>query len=86
MKLKDTEFERWIREVSCADDYTRPETERFLNRFYNSLSASPTSANRKIPHSDIFYIRVALEAKFPDRLFTVKEITQLISEVYGVSY
>jgi len=39
-----------------------------------------------IPHSDLFYIRAALEAKFPGRLFTMDEIRTLVDQEYGIQY
>tara|TARA_R110000803_G_scaffold94909_1_gene162666 strand:+ start:273 stop:590 length:318 start_codon:yes stop_codon:yes gene_type:complete len=90
VKLKDTPHERFLREISCTDDYERPSNERYLNNFYTSVGASintrAVSSSRTIPHSDMFYIRAALEAKFPDRKFTIKEIKELVLEVYNKKY
>lgn len=68
------------------DDYKRPPKERYLNAFYASLSDSCRDPSRVLPHSDLFYVRAALEAQFPDRKFTIKEIKELIVEIYGVEY
>jgi hypothetical protein len=39
-----------------------------------------------LPHSDVFYVRAALESRFPDKKFTIEQVKQLIKEEYGVDY
>lgn len=86
MQQKDTYYDRLLRELSSLEDFNRPQSERYLYNFYAVLSSSSGSFSRSIPHSDLFYIRAALESRFPGRLFTIEEITQLIKEVYDVDY
>ena len=57
-----------------------------VNAFYGSLTDASSDPSRVLPHSDLFYVRAALEAKFPGRLFTMQEIKELILEIYGVDY
>lgn len=84
---KDDTYQRELRELSILPDRVhRPSSERFLERFYASLSDDRPPTNRVLPHSDLFYCRAALEEQFPDRKFTIDEIKALISEVYGVDY
>lgn len=86
MQQKDTYYDRLLRELSALEDFNRPNSERYLYNFYSGLSSSSNSFNRSIPHSDLFYVRAALESRFPGRLFTIEEIKQLIKEVYDVDY
>lgn len=75
-----------LRKLSSIPDFHRPPSERFLNAFYGSLTDATGDHSRVLPHSDLFYVRAALEAKFPGRLFTMQEIKELILEIYGVDY
>jgi len=86
VQQKDTYYDRLLRELSSLEDFNRPQSERYLYNFYSGLSSSSNSFNRSIPHSDLFYVRAALESRFPGRLFTIEEIKQLIKEVYDVDY
>lgn len=83
MQQKDTYYDHLLREISSLDDFNRPNSERYLYNFYSGLS---NSSSHSIPHSDLFYVRAALESRFPGRLFTIEEIKQLIKEVYDVDY
>jgi hypothetical protein len=82
----DSLYQQQLRTLASVQDFHRPPSERFLNAFYGSLSDSKGDTNRVLPHSDLFYVRAALEARFPDRLFTMDEIRALILEIYGVEY
>jgi hypothetical protein len=47
-------------------------TDNVLDAFYDAIRTN--SLDRlHIPHSDVFYVRSALEAKFTPRTFTLKE-------------
>ena len=83
---KDTYYEKYLRMMVTVADLVRPPHERFLELFYASLSDDIAPRSRVLPHSDVFYCRAALEAKFPDRTFTIEETKELIKEVYDVSY
>lgn len=84
---KDTIYLQQLRELSCIDDFKRPSKERFLTNFYTSFyNSSVHDVNISLPHSDVFYIRAALESRFPDRTFTIEEIKQLIKEEFGIDY
>lgn len=83
---KDDTYQRELRELSLLPDRDRPTSERFLERFYASLSDDKPPTSRVLPHSDLFYCRAALEAQFPDRKFTIDEIKALISDVYSIDY
>jgi len=82
----DSLYQQHLRALSSVQDFHRPPSERFLNAFYASVSDSKGDPSRVLPHSDLFYVRAALEARFPDRLFTMQEIRELILEIYGVEY
>ena len=47
-------------------------TDDVLEAFYDAIKNN-TLRNLHIPHSDVFYVRTALEAKFAPRKFTLKE-------------
>jgi len=83
---KDTYYQQQLRTISSLPDPDRPKEERFLELFYASLCDDRAPASRVIPHSDLLYVRAALESQFPDRKFTIKEICALIKEVYDVDY
>jgi hypothetical protein len=82
----DSLYLQELRRLASVPDFDRPASERFLNAFYASVSDSRGDPSRVLPHSDLFYVRAALEARFPDRLFTMNEIRELILEIYGVEY
>lgn len=82
---QDSVHEKRLRDLASVPDMHRPANERFLELLYASLSDDKAPSSRLLPHSDIFYCRAALEAKFPDRQFTIKEVEQLIDEIYGES-
>ena len=47
-------------------------TDNVLDAFYDAIRTN--SLDRlHIPHSDVFYVRTALDAKFAPRSFTLKE-------------
>ena len=84
---KDTYHHRRLRELSYLDDIHRPPEERFLTNFYTSFFTSSVSdVYLPLPHSDVFYVRAALESRFPDRLFTIEEVKELLKEEFGVNY
>lgn len=82
----DSLYLQELRRLASVPDFDRPVSERFLDAFYGSVSDSKGDPSRVLPHSDLFYVRAALEARFPDRLFTIQEIRELILEIYGVEY
>ena len=47
-------------------------TDNVLDEFYNAIRTN-TLDRLHIPHSDVFYVRTALDAKFHPRTFTLKE-------------
>ena len=84
---KDSYHHKLLRELSCIDDYKRPPKERFLRNFYTSFFTSSVSdVHIPLPHSDVFYVRAALEARFPDKIFTIEEVKKLLKEEFGVDY
>ena len=64
----------------------RPTSEHFLEYFYDYVANEKTPDMNMIPHSDLFYIRAALEERFPDRQFTMDEIRTLVDQEYGIKY
>lgn len=82
----ETETERKLREFSTLPDPRRPATEHYLEYFYNYLSLEKTPDMNVLPHSDLFYIRAALEAKFPDRIFTIEEVRGLVDLEFNTQY
>lgn len=84
---KDTIYLKQLRELSCIDDFKRPPKERFLTNFYNSFyNSSVSDVHIPLPHSDVFYVRAALEHRFPDKKFTIEEVKKLLQEEFGLSY
>ena len=83
---KDSYHQKLLRDLSSVHDFHRPPQEHFLKLLYSSLSDARGDPSTYLPHSDIFYCRAALEAKFPDRQFTIAEVEELIYEIYGVKY
>ena len=47
-------------------------TDNVLNAFYDAIRTN-TLDRLHIPHSDVFYVRNALDIKFAPRTFTLKE-------------
>jgi len=47
-------------------------TDNVLDAFYDAIRTN-TLDRLHIPHSDVFYVRNALDAKFAPRTFTLKE-------------
>lgn len=82
----DTDYERLMREMITAEDMKRPKSERFMHYFYETVVLGAVPDMEFLPHSDLYYIRSALEAKFPGRLFTMDEIRTLLKEELGVVY
>lgn len=86
VQYKETEYERKLREYATLPDPKRPKEDHYLEYFYNTMYRRSTPDQSVLPHSDVFYVREALEAKFPDRIFTIKEVKALIKEIYNKSY
>lgn len=82
----ENEYERKLREFSTLPDPRRPSTEYYLEYFYNFLALEKTPDMDVLPHSDLFYIRAALEDKFPDRLFTIEEVRGLVDQEFNIHY
>lgn len=82
----ENESERKIREYSTLPDPRRPSTEHYMEYFYNYIALEKTPDMDVLPHSDLFYIRAALEDKFPDRLFTIEEVRGLVDQEFGIQY
>ena len=83
---RETESERKLREYSTLPDPTRPKSEHFIEYFYEYTYTGKTPDMNMLPHSDLFYIRAALEDKFPDRKFTMEEIRTLVDQEFGIKY
>ena len=47
-------------------------TDNVLDAFYNAIHSNSLE-RLHIPHSDVYYVRTALDAKFYPRAFTLKE-------------
>ena len=47
-------------------------TDNVLDAFYDAIRTNSLE-RLHIPHSDVFYVRTALDAKFSPRTFTLKE-------------
>ena len=47
-------------------------TDYVLDAFYDAIRTN-TLDRLHIPHSDVFYVRTALEVRFAPRTFTLKE-------------
>ena len=82
----ESESERSLREYSTLPDPSRPSCEYFMEYFYEYLVAGKTPDMNMLPHSDLFYIRAALEEHFPDRKFTMEEIRTLVDQEFGIQY
>lgn len=76
----DSVYEQKLRQLSA---YRRTNDKCFLELLYASLSEDKGIGSTRIPHSDVFYCRAALEAKFPDKTFTIEDTVKLLEEVYG---
>jgi hypothetical protein len=85
-KYVENEYERKLREYATLPDPRRPQEDHYLEYFYKSLYKSKAPDTSVLPHSDLFYIREALEHQFPDRVFTMKEVKSLVKEIYNKSY
>ena len=58
--------------MTLAKKSVKLYTDNVLDAFYEAIRTN--SLDRlHIPHSDVFYVRSALEAKFAPRTFTLKE-------------
>lgn len=84
--LKDDTYQQKLRTLASLPDADRPPEDRFLERFYASLCDDRAPSSRVLPHSDVFYVRAALEDRFPGRKFTVEEVKRLLLEEYGLIY
>ena len=85
-QYRENEYERKMREFSTLPDPKRPSTERYIEYFYDCIAHDKTPDTSVIPHSDLFYIRAALEDKFPDRVFTIEEVRTLVDQELGIEY
>ena len=85
-QYRENEYERKMREFSTLPDPNRPSTDRYIEYFYDCIAHNKTPDTSVIPHSDLFYIRAALEAKFPDRMFTIEEIRALVDQELRIEY
>ena len=83
---KDDAYQQQLRMLASLPDANRPPEDRFLERFYASLSDDKAPSSRVLPHSDVFYVRAALEDRFPDRKFTIDEVKRLLLEEFGLVY
>jgi hypothetical protein len=86
MNYRETEYERKLREFASLPDPSRPKSEYFMEYFYEYLVTEKTPDMNMLPHSDLFYIRAALEDKFPDRKFTMEEVRGLVDQEYKIKY
>jgi len=86
MNYKENAYERKLREFATLPDPRRPKSEHYIEYFYEYLYTGKTPDMNMLPHSDLFYIREALEAKFPDRTFTMEEIRTLVDQEFGIQY
>jgi hypothetical protein len=87
--LNDTRDIQILRALSSGLDLRRPVEDRLLENYFEILTsgdANRASVHSYLPHSDLVYCRAALEAKFPDRIFALQEVKDLILEVYGIKY
>jgi hypothetical protein len=58
--------------LTMAKKSVKLYTDNVLDAFYDAIRTN--SLDRlHIPHSDVFYVRTALDAKFAPRTFTLKE-------------
>ena len=80
---EETETERKLREYATLPDPKRPEQERYLEIVYTQIANNKIPKLSKIPHSDLFYIRAALENQFSDRKFTMDEIRTLLDQEFS---
>ena len=76
---KDSVYEQELRRMSA---FRRTNDKCFLELLYAALSEDKGIGSTRIPHSDVFYCRAALEAQFPDKTFTIEETVKLLKEVY----
>ena len=82
---KDSAYEQHLRTLYTGLNLDRLPEDRIVENFYAAISAAERTSTY-LPHSDLIYCRAALEAKFPDRLFSLQEVKDLIQDVYGVKY
>ena len=82
----ESESERSLREYSTLPDPSRPSSEYFMEYFYEYLVSGKTPDMNMLPHSDLFYIRAALEEHYPDLKFTMDEIRTLVGQEFGIQY
>jgi hypothetical protein len=86
MQYRETESERKLREFASLPDPKRPKSEHFMEYFYEYLVMEKTPDMNMLPHSDLFYIRAALEQQFPERTFTMEEVRTLVDQEFGIQY
>jgi hypothetical protein len=89
MAKTDTREVQVLRALSSGLDLKRPKEDRLLENYFQILMSGDYNKHlifSYLPHSDLIYCRAALEAKFPDRIFSLAEVKQLILEEYGVKY
>jgi len=58
--------------LTMAKKSVKLYTDNVLEAFYSAI-VNNTLDRLHIPHSDVFYVRTALDAKFFPRTFTLKE-------------
>ena len=58
--------------MTLAKKSVKLYTDNVLDAFYDAIRTN-TLDRLHIPHSDVFYVRNALEIKFAPRTFTLKE-------------
>tara|TARA_R110000772_G_scaffold55389_1_gene126422 strand:+ start:340 stop:648 length:309 start_codon:yes stop_codon:yes gene_type:complete len=82
----ENEAERNLREFSTLPDPRRPSSEHFIEYFYEHLYSGKSPDMDMLPHSDLFYIREALENKFKGSVFTMEEIRKLMDQEFNIKY
>ena len=58
--------------MTLAKKSVKLYTDNVLDAFYDAIRTN-TLDRLHIPHSDVFYVRNALETKFAPRTFTLKQ-------------
>jgi hypothetical protein len=68
-----------------SDDYPYKDETQLLELVYKCLETGQPLDTIHIPHSDVFYVRAALRAKFPERGadFTLQYVEDLMRTELG---
>jgi len=82
--MRDTALEQRLRIQYTGIDTRRPSKDHIAENYFAACAAQEIPRTAYLPHSSLVYCRAALEAKFPDRIFSLDEVRTLIKEVYGV--